>query len=175
MFVLGAVLMSLGSVLAVGMLAPIAMPIARKYKIDPLLMGMMISHGVLGAAFSPITVYGAFTNGWLAEAGLPTNPLALYLIPLGLNFVIALALFLIRGRDLLRKDDTPVEAVTDTSTGGTPAASGTSGTGPAGTAPTGGVTTVAVPAAATVLAASTSPMRAADADGEKPATRRSGS
>ena len=78
MFFLGAGLMTMGSVLAVGMLAPIAMPIAKRYKIDPLLMGMMISHGVLGAAFSPITVYGAFTNGWLQSEGLPTNPLALY-------------------------------------------------------------------------------------------------
>lgn len=105
MFFLGAGLMTMGSVLAVGMLAPIAMPIAKRYKIDPLLMGMMISHGVLGAAFSPITVYGAFTNGWLQSAGLPTNPLALYLIPLGLSFLLALGLFLVRGRDLLRADD----------------------------------------------------------------------
>lgn len=104
MFVLGAGLMTMGSVLAVGMLAPIAMPIAKRYKIDPLLMGMMISHGVLGAAFSPITVYGAFTNGWLQSAGLPTNAIALYLIPLGLSFVLALGLFLVRGRDLMKSD-----------------------------------------------------------------------
>ncbi|MBC2641199.1 MULTISPECIES: SLC13 family permease [unclassified Rhodococcus (in: high G+C Gram-positive bacteria)] len=109
MFFLGAGLMTMGSVLAVGMLAPIAMPIAKRYKIDPLLMGMMISHGVLGAAFSPITVYGAFTNGWLQSAGLPTNPLALYLIPLGLSFVLALGLFLVRGRDLLRADDQVID------------------------------------------------------------------
>jgi di/tricarboxylate transporter len=104
MFFLGAGLMTMGSVLAVGMLAPIAMPIAKRYKIDPLLMGMMISHGVLGAAFSPITVYGAFTNGWLQSEGLPTNPLALYLIPLGLSFLLAVVLFFVRGRDLLRAD-----------------------------------------------------------------------
>ncbi|ANZ27400.1 C4-dicarboxylate ABC transporter [Rhodococcus sp. WB1] len=109
MFFLGAGLMTMGSVLAVGMLAPIAMPIAKRYKIDPLLMGMMISHGVLGAAFSPITVYGAFTNGWLQSAGLPSNPLALYLIPLGLSFLLALALFLVRGRDLLRSDDQTID------------------------------------------------------------------
>ncbi|SNT35574.1 SLC13 family permease [Rhodococcoides kyotonense] len=109
MFVLGAGLMTMGSVLAVGMLAPIAMPIAKRYKIDPLLMGMMISHGVLGAAFSPITVYGAFTNGWLQSAGLPTNPLALYLIPLGLSFILALGVFLVRGRDLLRSDSQTID------------------------------------------------------------------
>jgi di/tricarboxylate transporter len=156
MFVLGAVLMSLGSVLAVGMLAPIAMPIARKYKIDPLLMGMMISHGVLGAAFSPITVYGAFINGWLTEAGLPTNTLALYLIPLGLNFLIALGLFLLRGRDLLRGDDTVVEPV-DTTSGPTPDTAGMS----AGERPLPG-------GAAASIATSTAPVRAADAEGERP-------
>ncbi|MBC3191779.1 C4-dicarboxylate ABC transporter [Pseudonocardia sp. C8] len=105
MFALGAVLMSLGAVLAVGMLAPIAMPIARRYRIDPLLMGVILAHGALGAAFSPITLYGGFVNGWLSRAGLPTDPLALYLIPLGLSFVIALAVFLIRGRGLLRGAD----------------------------------------------------------------------
>jgi di/tricarboxylate transporter len=155
MFVLGAVLMSLGSVLAVGMLAPIAMPIARRYRIDPLLMGMMISHGVLGAAFSPITVYGAFTGGWLAEAGLPTDPVALYLVPLGLNFLIALGLFLLRGRSLLRRDDTtvepvePVEPVTGTSPGGVE-----------GRPLPGG--------AAASVATATAPVRPADAEGETP-------
>jgi hypothetical protein len=148
--------MSLGSVLAVGMLAPIAMPIARRYRIDPLLMGMMISHGVLGAAFSPITVYGAFTNGWLAEAGLPTDPVALYLVPLGLNFLIALGLFLLRGRGLLRRDETlvePVEPVPDPSSGGTPAAV-------AGRTLPGG--------AAASVATATAPVRPADAEGETP-------
>lgn len=116
MFFLGAGLMTMGSVLAVGMLAPIAMPIAKRYKIDPLLMGMMISHGVLGAAFSPITVYGAFTNGWLESEGLPTNPLALYLIPLGLSFLLAVVVFCVRGRDLLRADGPVIDIddITDT-------------------------------------------------------------
>lgn len=116
MFFLGAGLMTMGSVLAVGMLAPIAMPLAKRFKIDPLLMGMMISHGVLGAAFSPITVYGAFANGWLESAGLPTNPLALYLIPLGLGFLLALGLFLVRGRDLMRSSG-PDISISDVANG----------------------------------------------------------
>ncbi|MFC9360827.1 SLC13 family permease [Rhodococcus sp. NPDC057014] len=130
MFFLGAGLMTMGSVLAVGMLAPIAMPIAKRYKIDPLLMGMMISHGVLGAAFSPITVYGAFTNGWLQSAGLPTNPLALYVIPLGLSFLLALGLFLVRGRDLLRADDQTIDI--DDLTGDNPTVDGSPAPGPRG-------------------------------------------
>lgn len=164
MFVLGAVLMSLGAVLAVGMLAPIAMPIARKYRIDPLLMGMMISHGVLGAAFSPINLYGAFINGWLDEAGLHADSVALYLIPLGLNFLIALALFLLRGRDLIHEDTTDgKDEVLDSgpagNSAGTPATSAGGGTASG----TGGATTLAAP-----LTGATVPVRAADAEGERP-------
>ena len=48
-------LMAMGSPMAAGMLAPIAMRLARKKKINPLLMGMAINHGALGCAFSPIT------------------------------------------------------------------------------------------------------------------------
>ncbi|XVQ09382.1 SLC13 family permease [Spirillospora sp. CA-255316] len=148
MFVLGAVLMSLGSVLAVGMLAPIAMPIAKRYKIDPLLMGMMISHGVLGAAFSPITVYGAFVNGWLSERGLSVSPAALFLIPLGLNFLMAAALFLVRGRGLLRAAE-PDPAPDDTGLGAGAAP-------PSGPAPSsgeaGGITMTAPPLAGATVA-----------------------
>ncbi|MEU9246174.1 SLC13 family permease [Streptomyces sp. NPDC048385] len=165
MFVLGAVLMSLGAVLAVGMLAPIAMPIARKHKIDPLLMGMMISHGVLGAAFSPINLYGAFINGWLDDAGLHADSLALFLIPLGLNFLIALALFLLRGRHLLHEDTTDgqVDEDKDSRPAGSSTGAAAAGTRGGTAAGTGGATTLAAP-----LTGATAPMRAADAQGEKP-------
>lgn len=105
MFALAAVLMSLGSVLAVGMLAPIAMPIAARYRINPLLMGMMLSHGALSAAFSPITVYGAFTTGMVDDAGLDVSPLLLFAVPFGLNVLIAAVLFAVLGRDLFRGDE----------------------------------------------------------------------
>jgi di/tricarboxylate transporter len=125
MFGLAAVLMSLGSVMAVGMLAPVAMPIAARYRINPLLMGMMLSHGALAAAFSPITVYGAFTSGLVAKAGLEISPLLLFAVPFALNLVLAAALFLCLGRDLLRRDDTRVELP---DRDGTPAGSGVTGT-----------------------------------------------
>jgi di/tricarboxylate transporter len=102
MFVLAAVLMALGSVLAVGMLAPIAMPIAARYRINPLLMGMMLSHGALSAAFAPITVYGVFASSLVGEAALDVSPFVLFAVPFGLNVVIAAVLFAVLGRDLLR-------------------------------------------------------------------------
>ncbi|CAM02320.1 UIT1 family transporter [Saccharopolyspora erythraea NRRL 2338] len=111
MFALAAVLMSLGSVLAVGMLAPIAMPVAERYRINPLLMGMMLSHGALSAAFSPITVYGAFTTGMVARAGLDVSPLLLFAVPFALNVAFAVVLFLVLGRDLLKREDDRVGPV----------------------------------------------------------------
>ncbi len=123
MFLLAAVLMALGSVLAVGMLAPIAMPIAARYRINPLLMGMMLSHGALSATFAPITVYGVFTSSLVGKAGLDISPLLLFAIPFGLNVLVAVALFAVLGRDLLRRDDTA---------GGMPPAPAESANGPVG-------------------------------------------
>ncbi|RQM35332.1 SLC13 family permease [Rhodococcus ruber] len=104
MFALSGLLMALGSVLAVGMLAPIAMPIAAKNKINPFLMGMVISHGALACAFSPINLYGAFINDLMESVGLPTNPGIVFLVPFVLNLLIALVLFAIYGRDLIRSN-----------------------------------------------------------------------
>ncbi|MEV0703223.1 SLC13 family permease [Saccharopolyspora sp. NPDC050389] len=117
MFALAAVLMALGSVLAVGMLAPIAMPIAARYRINPLLMGMMLSHGALSAAFSPITVYGAFTSGMVSKAGLDVGPFVLFAVPFVLNVAFAVVLFLVLGRSLLRGDE-QVSALDEIDAGG---------------------------------------------------------
>lgn len=106
MFLLAAVLMALGSVLAVGMLAPIAMPLAKRYGIDPLLMGMMLSHGALAAAFSPVTVYAVGIDQLIEEQGIVISPLLLFAIPFALNLLLAAVLFLVRGRDLWRRSET---------------------------------------------------------------------
>jgi Na+/H+ antiporter NhaD/arsenite permease-like protein len=102
MFLLAAVLMALGSVLAVAMLAPIAMPIAKRYGINPLLMGMMLSHGALGAAFSPITVYSVGIQQLLDEASFSVSPVALFFVPFLLNLLFAAIAFVAFGRDLFR-------------------------------------------------------------------------
>ncbi|HEY5854361.1 MAG TPA: SLC13 family permease [Aldersonia sp.] len=102
MFLISGLLMAMGSVLAVGMLAPIAMPLAARNRINPFLMGMVISHGALACAFSPINLYGAFVNGLMQSTGVGSHPLALFTIPFVLNLLIAITLFLIYGRELVR-------------------------------------------------------------------------
>ncbi|MFE2941868.1 SLC13 family permease [Streptomyces sp. NPDC059255] len=99
-FFLAAALMSLGMLLAVAMLAPIAMSIAGRYKINPLLMGMMLSHGALGAALSPITIFGAFTLRMARDMNLGLTPLSLFLFPFVFNLAFATVLFVVLGRGL---------------------------------------------------------------------------
>lgn len=101
-FVLTAVLMSLGALFSVAVVAPLAIPFARRYGINQLMMGMMVVHGALAGAFSPISVYGAFINGFLGQAGLPVDPLALLLGPLVFNVIIAVVVYTTMGGRKLR-------------------------------------------------------------------------
>ncbi|MFC9359291.1 SLC13 family permease [Rhodococcus sp. NPDC057014] len=122
MFLLSGLLMALGSVMAAGMLAPIAMPLAAKKKINPLLMGMAINHGALSCAFSPITIYGAFVNGLMDSVGIESNPLVLFVVPFALNLLFFLVLFAIYGRELFHElpEDAPAggEAIDGAGSGG---------------------------------------------------------
>jgi di/tricarboxylate transporter len=105
MFGISAVLTAVGAVSpgAVAIIAPIAMGFAAKYRISPLLMGLLVVHGAQAGGFSPISIYGGITNGVVARAGLPLNELATFFASLGINFAVAVLLFvLLGGRQLLQ-------------------------------------------------------------------------
>ncbi|WP_224391508.1 SLC13 family permease [Pseudonocardia sp. ICBG1293] len=145
-FAISCGLSALGALFAVAIVAPLAMPFARRYGINLLLMGMMVVHGALGGAFSPITVYGAFVNSTMATVGLPSDPVALFLTPLVVNVVIGVGIFLVLGgRSLLGRTVDPAAGVP-----ADPAAPATDGTAPGGAATptvTGGATTATATAA----------------------------
>jgi len=108
MFVVAAVLTSVGAVspAAVAIIAPLALRFAHKYKISPLLMGLMVIHGAQAGGFSPISIYGGITNQVVERAGLPRNPIALFLASLFFNFVIAVLIFFyFRGHRATRRKD----------------------------------------------------------------------
>ena len=96
-FTLSAVFSAIGALFAVAIVAPLAMPFARRYGVDLLLMGMMVVHGSLAGAFSPISVYGTFVAGVVAPTGIPFSPTVLFLAPLVINLVIAAVLFVVLG------------------------------------------------------------------------------
>ncbi|WP_067963238.1 SLC13 family permease [Nocardiopsis trehalosi] len=99
MFAVTGVLTAMGALgpAAVAIIAPIALGFAAKYRINPLLMGMMVVHGAQAGGFSPISVYGATVNGIVAGTDLAASPLALFLASLLFNTGIALVLFFALG------------------------------------------------------------------------------
>jgi di/tricarboxylate transporter len=99
MFAITAVITAVGALspAAVAIVAPIALSFAGKYKISPLLMGMMVIHGAQAGGFSPIAVYGVTVNGILAKTDLAFSPTALFLSSLVFNIVIAVVLFVVLG------------------------------------------------------------------------------
>jgi di/tricarboxylate transporter len=99
MFAVTALLTSVGALspAAVAIVAPIALSFAGKYKINPLLMGMMVIHGAQAGGFSPIAVYGVTVNGIIEQTSLESNPTALFLTSLAVNTLISLVLFVVLG------------------------------------------------------------------------------
>ena len=78
------------------------------------MMGLLVVHGALAGAFSPISVYGVFINGFLSKQGLATSPLSLFLAPLLFNLMFVIVVYLVlRTRpdpDMLARPDEAVEA-----------------------------------------------------------------
>jgi di/tricarboxylate transporter len=143
MFLVTACLTAMGAVVpaSVAIIAPIGMGFAVRYGINPLMMGLLIINGASAGGFSPISIFGGITNGVVEKAGLPGNPMLLFLASFFVNLAISVvAFFLWGGRDLFGRR---VEATAPAS--GSSAAvpeAGPSGTapeaGPSGTAPEAG-------------------------------------
>lgn len=107
MFGITAVLTALGALgpAAVAIIAPIALTFARQYRINALLMGMMVIHGAQAGGFSPISIYGVTVNNIAAKAGLVNSPLTLFLGSLLFNAGIGVLLFaFLGGRSLIGRN-----------------------------------------------------------------------
>ena len=104
MFAITGVLTAIGAVspAACAIIGPIALGFAGKYKISPLMMGMMVVHGAQAGGFSPISVYGVITNSVMRDEGLDVSEMTVFLSSLVINLVLAAILFvLLGGRKLL--------------------------------------------------------------------------
>ncbi|HEX5510235.1 MAG TPA: SLC13 family permease [Actinomycetales bacterium] len=106
MFAVCALITSIGAVspAAVAIIAPIAMGFAARYKIHPMLMGMMVVQGATAGSFSPIGIFGAITNGVVEGNNLPSNRLFLFITTFVAAALIAVVTFLaFGGRELIRR------------------------------------------------------------------------
>ena len=114
MFAVTGVLTAIGAVspAACAIIGPIALGFAGKYKISPLMMGMMVVHGAQAGGFSPISVYGIITNSVMRDEGLDVSEMTVFLSSLVINAVLAAILFVaLGGRKLLSERIDPDEAV----------------------------------------------------------------
>ena len=158
MFLITACLTAIGAVVpaSVAIIAPIGMGFAVRYRINPLLMGLLIINGASAGGFSPISIFGGITNGVVEKANLPGNPTLLFLASFFFNLVLSLIVFFAwGGRELLNRraelpDAAPDAAPDATPDGGTATPGATTpgtttsmaASGP-GTAPAGGSTSTA--------------------------------
>ena len=161
MFGITGVLTAVGALgpAAVAIIAPIALGFAARYKINALLMGMMVIHGAQAGGFSPISVYGVTVNTITADAGLVDSPLALFLGSLLFNAAIGALLFVfLGGRSLIGRHVDDLHPEVSDADGSSSPGSGSSGSngasgGGAPSAPEGGGATATksrVPTAAVV-------------------------
>ena len=114
MFAVTGVLTAIGaaSPAAVAIIAPVALGFAAKYKINPLLMGMLVVHGAQAGGFSPISIYGTITNSVVKDNNLPAGELTIFFASMFFNLLLALILFVVLGgRDLMSRRIDPDEAI----------------------------------------------------------------
>jgi di/tricarboxylate transporter len=129
MFVVCAAITAIGaaSPAAVAIVAPVAMGFAARYRLNPVMMGLMVVQGATGGSFSPIGIFGAITNGVVDKSHLPGNPAVLFFSAMGACALISLVGFLtLGGTKLLQRDrETPKQQVATLARAG--AATGSAG------------------------------------------------
>jgi Na+/H+ antiporter NhaD/arsenite permease-like protein len=106
MFAITGVLTAFGAVspAAVAIIAPVALGFAYRFRINPMLMGIMVVHGAQAGGFSPISIYGTITNQIVERNDLEASPLTIFLASLFFNLAIAIVGFLVfGGRKLLSR------------------------------------------------------------------------
>lgn len=102
-FALTAGISAMGSPLGGLVMAPIGMPIARKYGMDPMLMGLAIGTGLSAGAFAPTSLFGIVSYGTAHEAGIELSPLTLFTVAVVVNLVLLLGAFVMFGGSGLRQ------------------------------------------------------------------------
>ena len=109
MFVVCAAITAIGAITpaAVAIVAPVALGFGKRFRIHPVLIGILVVMGATGGSFSPIGIFGAITNGVVADSGLPGSPLILFIGCFGAALLISVIVFFaFGGRELLSRKET---------------------------------------------------------------------
>jgi di/tricarboxylate transporter len=117
MFLVTGVLTAVGAVVpaAVAIIAPIGMGFANRYRINPMLMGLLIINGASAGGFSPMSIFGSIVNGVVDRNALPSSPGLLFLSSFLFNVALSVVVFfLFGGRELIRRSGEVVATATAT-------------------------------------------------------------
>ena len=99
MFLLSGILVAVGALspAAVAIIAPIGMAFAARYRINPLLMGLMVIHGSAAGNFSPLGVLGLITNGIVDRSALPGSPMGIFVANALFNVALGVVIYIAFG------------------------------------------------------------------------------
>jgi di/tricarboxylate transporter len=99
MFLLSGILVAVGALspAAVAIIAPIGMAFAARYRINPLLMGLMVIHGSAAGNFSPLGVLGLITNGIVDRSALPGSPFGIFVANALFNVALGVVIYIAFG------------------------------------------------------------------------------
>ncbi|MFF3492039.1 SLC13 family permease [Streptomyces sp. NPDC002795] len=91
LFLVAALLTAFGTFTpaAVALLVPIGMNFAHRYKLNPLVVGMMVISGGHAGAFSPLAVSGALVLGVVDKTTLNVSPVTLFTASFVINLVLS--------------------------------------------------------------------------------------
>lgn len=95
MFIITGFFSAIGNAFAVPVMAPIALRYAQRNGISPIFMGLMVIHGCMAGALSPISLYGLIIHGILIDNGIESNPIGMFVIGLAANLLIAVVVYVI--------------------------------------------------------------------------------
>ncbi|MFM9369954.1 SLC13 family permease [Streptomyces sp. Da 82-17] len=95
LFLVAALLTAFGTFTpaAVAILMPIGMNFAYRYRLNPLVVGMMVISGGHAGAFSPLAVSGALVLGLVDETSLHVSPVMLFSASFAINLLLSLATY----------------------------------------------------------------------------------
>ncbi len=86
-----------GNIAAAALIAPTAMTIAARARIPAVLMTLLVGHGSIAGALSPISPTGLIAEAQMTKIGLPGHGMDLFLHNLFANFAVAVLAFVLFG------------------------------------------------------------------------------
>jgi di/tricarboxylate transporter len=87
-FVLAGAVAAMGSPQAGLVLAPVGMPIARRSRVDPVVMAIAINSGIAAGGYAPTSLFGIVSYRVAREAGIDLNPFTLLAVAIAANLVL---------------------------------------------------------------------------------------